>query len=52
MLLYYQVLLNFLPISADSFEIQLVKNATLTSASYNAVASQMLMLNLMLQRLQ
>ena len=30
---------KFLPISADSFEIQLVKNATLTNASYNAVAS-------------
>jgi hypothetical protein len=30
---------KILPISADSFEIQLVKNATLTNASYNAVAS-------------
>ena len=30
---------KILPTSADSFEIQLVKNATLTSASYTAVAS-------------
>jgi hypothetical protein len=30
---------KFLPISADSFEIQLVKNATLTNAAYNAVPS-------------
>jgi hypothetical protein len=28
-----------IPTSADNFEIQLVKNATLTGASYNAVAS-------------
>ena len=28
-----------IPISADNFEIQLVKNATLTGASYSAVAS-------------
>jgi len=31
--------LKVLPTSADDFEIQLVKNATLTSASYSAVAS-------------
>jgi hypothetical protein len=30
---------KILPTSADSFEIQLVKNATLTGASYSAVAS-------------
>jgi hypothetical protein len=28
-----------IPTSADNFEIQLVKNATLTGATYNAVAS-------------
>jgi hypothetical protein len=31
--------IKVLPTSADDFEIQLVKNATLTSASYSAVAS-------------
>ena len=31
--------IKILPTSADDFEIQLVKNATLTSASYSAVAS-------------
>jgi hypothetical protein len=30
---------KLLPVSADDFEIQLVKNATLTGATYNAVAS-------------
>lgn len=31
--------IKVLPVSADDFEIQLVKNATLTGATYNAVAS-------------
>jgi hypothetical protein len=30
---------KILPTSADSFEIQLVKNATLSGAAYSAVAS-------------